>query len=121
VAILTREEIKELQQFDTPTVSNAIETFEVREPTEGFTKPGLRQIIPYKKPMVGYACTAQVSSLKPPTRAQKKLFMDYFGNILNTPDPTIAVIQDIDPEPVGSLWGEVMSTTHRALGCVGTI
>jgi len=103
VAILTREEIKELQQFDTPTVSNAIETFEVREPTEGFTKPGLRQIIPYKKPMVGYACTAQVSSLKPP------------------PDPTIAVIQDIDPEPVGSLWGEVMSTTHRALGCVGTI
>ncbi len=31
-------------------------------------------------------------------------------------------MQDLDkPRVVGSLWGEVSSNTHRALGCVGTI
>jgi regulator of RNase E activity RraA len=32
------------------------------------------------------------------------------------------VVQDLDkPSVIGSLWGEVNSNTHRALGCVGTI
>jgi regulator of RNase E activity RraA len=36
--------------------------------------------------------------------------------------PKIVVVQDLDkPGVIGSLWGEVNSNTHRALGCVGTI
>ena len=32
------------------------------------------------------------------------------------------VVQDLDkPACYGSFWGEVISNTHRALGCVGTI
>jgi len=38
------------------------------------------------------------------------------------PGPKIVVVQDRDkPRVIGSLWGEVNSNTHRALGCVGTI
>ena len=38
------------------------------------------------------------------------------------PGPKIVVVQDLDkPAVIGSLWGEVSSNTHRALGCVGTI
>src|SRR2546428_4440899 len=38
------------------------------------------------------------------------------------PGPKIVVVQDLDkPRVIGSLWGEVSSNTHRALGCVGTI
>jgi regulator of RNase E activity RraA len=38
------------------------------------------------------------------------------------PGPKIVVVQDLDkPRVTGSLWGEVNSNTHRALGCVGTI
>ncbi len=34
----------------------------------------------------------------------------------------IVVVQDLDkPETFGSFWGEVNSSIHRALGCVGTI
>ena len=36
--------------------------------------------------------------------------------------PLIAVMQDLDkPNIRGSCWGEVVSNTHRALGCVGCI
>ena len=38
------------------------------------------------------------------------------------PGPKIVVVQDLDkPRVIGALWGEVASSTHRALGCVGTI
>jgi len=33
----------------------------------------------------------------------------------------ISVAQDIDDAPIGSLFGEVNSTAHKALGCVGHI
>ena len=36
--------------------------------------------------------------------------------------PKIVVVQDLDkPETFGSFWGEVNSSIHKALGCVGTI
>jgi len=32
------------------------------------------------------------------------------------------VVQDLDkPRVIGAFWGEVTSSFHRALGCVGTI
>jgi regulator of RNase E activity RraA len=42
--------------------------------------------------------------------------------VAEQPGPKIVVVQDLDkPAVIGSLWGEVNSNTHRALGCVGTI
>ncbi len=37
------------------------------------------------------------------------------------PAPRISVAQDIDDVPIGALFGEVNSTVHKALGCVGHI
>jgi regulator of RNase E activity RraA len=30
-------------------------------------------------------------------------------------------MEDADPHPIGSFWGEVMGNAHKALGCVGTL
>ena len=119
--ILTKEQLEELQEFDSPTVSNAIESFDIRLRTEGFMGPEIKCIIPYAKPMVGYACTAKMSALKPPTPEQQELVYEYYAAVKNTPSPTITVIQDLDPSPIGSLWGEVHASIHKALGCVGTL
>ena len=35
--------------------------------------------------------------------------------------PMVAAIQDLDRVPVGSFWGDVQATVHRALGCIGVI
>ena len=119
--ILSRSYIEELRKFDTPTVSNAIERFKIRKKTEGFMDYTVRLIFPEMKSIVGYACTAKISSLYPPTNDQQELLYEYYQLVLDTPNPTIAVIQDNDPNPTGSFWGEVQVNVHRALGCVGTI
>ena len=117
---LTAEQIEELRQFDSPTVYNAIDTFHIRPATAGFTKPGLALRTALDKPMVGYAATAKVVAQQPGENAAQKL-VEYYDSVLATPGPSIAVIEDIDEEPIGSFWGEVQATTHLALGCVGTI
>lgn len=118
---LTKHQLEELRKFDSPTISNAIETFNIRPRTEGFMGPEIKCILPYEKPIIGYAATAIISSAKNPNSRQKELLYDSYANVKKTPSPSFLVIQDIDPLPIGCFWGEIQATTHSALGCVGTI
>jgi len=119
VKLLTEEQLEELRGFDSPTIANAIERFNIRPCTEGFMGPEVKCILPCDKPVAGYACTAKIAALKPPTPEQKELWMAYYEKIKETPYPTIAVLEDIDPKPIGAFWGEVQASIHKALGCVG--
>ena len=118
---LTKEQLEELREFDTPTVWNALEGFKLRANTAGFCYPGLLLRTPAEKPMIGYAATAKVSGWEAPTAEQKDMMFQFFGDVRETQGPVIAVIQDIDERPIGSFWGEVQATTFKALGAVGTI
>ncbi|SBW10344.1 conserved hypothetical protein [uncultured delta proteobacterium] len=119
--ILSQSQLAELQQFDGPTVCNALEAFNCRPKNTGFMKPGMLPQIPLDKPMIGYAATAKVSSMSPGRPENAELLMGYYESVLNMADPTISVIQDTDPEPCGSFWGEVQATLHKTMGVVGTI
>ncbi len=119
--ILTDAQLEGLRVFDTPTIANAIERFDVRPRTEGAMTPEIKCILPYGKTMIGYACTAKISASLPPTPEQNENWMKYYEVLQKTPRPAIAVAQDMDPVPVGSWWGEVNATVHKSLGAVGTI
>ncbi len=118
---LNKEQLDELAQFDTPTVCNALEKFNLRPKTEGFTSPVIRSIFPDRKPLVGYACTAKISASGPGTKANEEILYQYYQSIKDCPSTPISVIQDLDEECVGSFWGEVQTTVHKALGCMGVI
>ena len=118
---LNPDQIEELKQFDTPTVSNAIESFKVRPKTKGFTGPQIKCMLPDITPIVGYACTVKISSLVPPTQEQKELVFSYYESLQMSPKPSVSVVQDLDPQPTGSFWGEVNATIHKSLGCTGAI
>jgi len=118
---LTKLQLEELKEFDTPKISNAIEMFDIRPRTEGFMGPEIKCILPYKKPLIGYAATAIISSTRPPIPLQKEMVYESYSHVKKTQSPTFSVIQDIDPTPVGSFWGEVQTNAHSALGCVGTL
>ncbi len=116
---LGTEQIEELKCFPTPTVSNAIELFNIRGRTEGFMRPGLHCHFPEIGPIIGYAATATFAAQQPagePVDDQA-----YCEAILTQPAPRISVAQDVDDAPIGALFGEVNSTVHKALGCVGHI
>lgn len=120
--LLTREQLDALAQFDTPTICNAIEGFGVRSRTEGFTRPELRMRAAMSdKAMVGYARTGVISARQPAAPAHSAVMEAYYRQYEDFDLPMVAAIQDLDRVPVGSFWGDVQATVHRALGCIGVI
>ena len=116
---LSPAEIEALRKISTPTMSNAIETFNVRPRSEGFVDSSVRCILPELGVMVGYAYTLTIrASREEPSPSP----LDVWKELLEIPEPRVVVIQDLDaPNPVGSYWGEVNGNIHKALGCVGTV
>lgn len=120
--LLTIQELEALREFDSPTICNAVEGFHVRDHTSGYTRPGLiRRVSLDGKPMVGYARTARISAFDPMDQRHWTAMEQYYRQYENFDLPQVSVIQDVDETPIGSFWGDVQATVHRALGCVGGI
>lgn len=122
MGLLTREQLDALSMFDTPTICNAIESFQVRSRTEGFTRPELKmRSAMSERAMVGYARTGIISARQPATPAHNAVMEAYYRQYEGFDLPMVAAIQDLDAVPVGSFWGDVQATVHRALGCIGVV
>ncbi|MGE4352499.1 MAG: RraA family protein [Oscillospiraceae bacterium] len=122
MAKLTNKQLEKLREFDSPTICNAMECFNIRPRTAGFGYPGMVQRAgDQEKPMIGYAVTAKVSAMNPATPEQAKLQMELYAKNRAQEGPSIICIQDTDAVPLGSYWGEVQATTHKSLGAVGTL
>lgn len=109
-----------LKKISTPTVSNAVELFNLRPRNEGFMSPDVRCLFPDLGVMVGFAVTARFCADQPPARPASRY--DLWKRILEIPEPRVMVMQDLDQPPgVGAYFGEVQSTIHKQLGCVGVV
>jgi len=113
---------KKLREFDTPTICNVIELFEVRPRNQGFMDHRIQAAYPEFEPTVGFASTASFRSDEPPGGG------NVYGSLqaqLETfealPGPAMVVFQDIDDPPVGATFGEVMCSTYQAFGSTGLI
>ncbi len=117
---LSTETIEALRKISTPTVSNAIELFNLRPRNQGFMSPEIRCLFPDLGVMVGHAVTARFTAEHPAARPGSRY--ELWKHILEVPEPRVLVLQDLDkPVGVGAFVGEVMATIHRRLGCVGVI
>src|ERR1700757_2570620 len=59
-------DLKLLRQFDTPTICNVVELFDIRPRTAGYMDKRIQACYPKLPPMVGYAATATFRSAAPP-------------------------------------------------------
>lgn len=120
--LLSDEQLEELRQIPTPTISNAIETFDVRPQNEGFMSREIKCILPELGNMIGYAVTGAYKANEPAPDDAEDMDRAMWKHVLSIPAPRVVVVQDLDDPPcIGSMWGEVNGTIHKALGCVGTI
>jgi regulator of RNase E activity RraA len=118
---LSLAQLEELRQFNSPTISNAIEIFDVRPRHLGFLPHTIRCLLPDLPPIVGYAVTSQTRA-SVPTSKEPDLNAEYLRYVAGAPGPKIAVGQDLDDPPgLGAQFGEVNATIHKKLGCVGHI
>src|SRR5207248_9818588 len=65
-----QEYLKLLTQYDTPTICNVIELFEVRPRETGFMDGRIRACFPEMPPIAGYAATATMHRLSLASRAR---------------------------------------------------
>src|ERR1700761_3496050 len=118
---LTLEQLEAFKKYNTPTIANAIEIFDLRGRHLGFLPHQIRCLFPDLGPIVGYAVTS-VTRAAPPTEKSEDLNADYLRYVAAQPGPKIAVGQDLDEPPgLGAQFGEVNATIHKKLGCVGHI
>lgn len=119
---LTSQQIDALKKITSPSVANAIETFNVRPREVGNLSSDIRAQFPEMGPMVGYAATALIRSEKGPIEGHRASLFAWWDFVLSLPAPRVVVVHDLDdPRGQGAQWGEVQANIHRALGCVGVI
>lgn len=113
-----------LKQVDTPTVCNAIEVAQGQRGFNAFTRGTMLASDPAGV-VVGYAVTAKIAALAPPTepadviRARR---MAYYKAMAGGPKPSVAVVEDVDyPNAIGAYWGEVNTTIHKGFGMSGAL
>jgi 4-hydroxy-4-methyl-2-oxoglutarate aldolase len=120
VVRLSQEQLSALRRIDSPTISNAIETFQVRPRVAGYVGYDIRCMFPDLPPTVGYAVTCTVDST---TEGRVGIgFNKLYELLANAPKPAVVVMQDVGQDRLHSCHaGEVMSTTMKRLGAVGIL
>jgi regulator of RNase E activity RraA len=113
-----------LSRVDTPTVCNAIEVAQGRRGFAGFTR-GTMVCTEPGRAVVGYAVTAQIAALAPPTEPPEVIRarrMAYYRAMHDGPKPSVAVVEDLDwPNCIGAFWGEINTTVHQGFGLAGAL
>lgn len=114
--------IDALKKITSPSVANAIETFNVRPRSEGFMSSEVKSLFPELGPLVGYAVTALIRAEPQPLPGHRTSTFAWWDYVLSIPAPRVIVVHDLDdPRGQGAQWGEVQANIHQALGCAGAI
>jgi 4-hydroxy-4-methyl-2-oxoglutarate aldolase len=114
------ETLEALRKISTPTISNAVELFNIRPRNQGFMSPEIHCLFPDLGVMVGHAVTARFTAEQPAAHPGSRYQL--WKHILEVPEPRVLVLQDLDkPAGIGAFVGEVMATIHRRLGCIGVV
>ena len=109
-----------LKQYDSPTVANAIETFKVRDRTEGYIGGYVRALYDAGV-MVGQALTVTIGQ-KPGKIAARDGYWAMWDALEQMPSPAVIVMQDVSGAPERyACAGEVMATLAKRLGAVGMV
>ena len=123
--------LKELENYDTPSITNVVATYPNNELCLGLYNPWTEnwytdQTIKCMYPELGARCGYAVTCTYglPDPGFKRVSFMDVAEALDASPKPTVlALEQKFPPEIAGKvgLAGGNMTTTMKALGCVGCV
>ena len=119
---LSAADLDLLRKYDTPTICNVVELFELQPRNVGYMDARIKSCFPELPPMVGYAATctyrgavaARGGDVYAGLDAQVAAFSKVDG-------PPVVVVQDMDVPSVAATFGDVMCSCYKAFGAVGLI
>lgn len=119
---LTKDQLDQLRQYDSPTICNAVELWDLRPRNAGYMDLSIKACFPAFPPMVGYALTSTFRSMAPPrggdVYASIGAQLDMFAAL---PGPPVIVFQDLDEPSASATFGEVMCSTYKRFGAQGLV
>ena len=116
------ETLEAILRFDTCTIANAIETFQIRLKNEGYTGQGLHCVTGGFPRVLGHAATFRIRSADPPlTGGSYWDRTDWWPKMEQLPGPRIAVIHNPESQGGGAVLGGVHAAVLQAFGCLGAI
>jgi len=119
---IAQSDLDLLRQYDTPTICNVIELFDVRPRSAGYMNRRITCCFSEMPPMVGYAATATFRSAAPPRAGDAYSGLeDQVAAFSRIPGPPVVVFQDLDVPSAGATFGEIMCATYKAFGAVGLV
>ena len=119
---ISAADIELLKKYDTPTICNVVELFDLCPRTSFYMDKRIQACYPKLPPMVGYASTATFRSAFAPTSGNVYSGLDQqVASFAELPGPPIVVFQDLDSPVMSATFGEVMCTTYKAFGAAGLI
>jgi len=116
------EILAKLRLFDTPTICNIIELFNIRPYNTGFMDQRIQACFPELPPMVGFAATATFRAGGAPRSGAGYVgLVDQVKRFEELSGPPVVVFQDLDDPTVAATFGEIMCTAYQAFGAIGLI
>ncbi len=111
-----------LAKYDTPTICNAIELFDIRPRNSGYMDGTIQACFPELPPMVGFALTSTFRSMVPPREGNVYgSLSQQIEQFSDLPGPAVVVFQDLDEPTTAATFGEVMCSTYQGFGAKGII
>lgn len=122
MGMLSADTFEKLKRFDSPTISNVIELFDVIPRNQGYMDHRIQSRFPELPPMVGFAATASFRADAPPRGGDSYGSLeDHIAGFSDLPGPAVVVFQDLDDPPVAAVFGEVMCSSYKAFDAAGLI
>ena len=120
--LLTGDLADDLREIDSPTIANAIETFELRDRTAGYVGGNVRALFDdYDEAMLGHALTVKMSNAAGEVTGREG-YWRLWEALEQMPTPSVIVVQDVSGAPERyACAGEVMATMAQRLGAVGMV
>lgn len=114
--------LERLRAFDTPTICNVIELFDVRPRSQGYMNRSIRAAFPEMPPMVGFAATATCRTFTQPRQGSSYSSLpDQVERFAELDGPPVIVFQELDGASAAATFGEIMCTTYKTFGAVGLV
>ncbi|MFC4273926.1 RraA family protein [Achromobacter aloeverae] len=117
--------IDALRGIDTPTVCNAMIVMDPALRGRNYTLDTVVAANPGLPPFTGYALTAKIVSSQPCTDSPEVMAQRryaYYKYLADAGRPTVVVMEDCGSRPgVGSIWGEINASLHKAMGVAGVV
>ena len=119
---LSAADLDLLRKYDTPTICNVVELFELQPRNVGYMDARIKSCFPELPPMVGYAATSTYRGSVPAREGDVYAALDGQVEVFSKLDgPPVVVVQDMDVPSVAATFGDVMCSCYKAFGAVGLI